>query len=461
MVAGSFYPENSADLASMIDSFIAEIICPDKLPNDKPLRALIMPHAGYIYSGRTAAYVSCVLSGKKYSKIVVMGPDHRVGLKGLAISGVSSYLTPFGKIPLSSDCEKLLTKYNFIKTNPASDASEHSVEVVLPFLQRFTGRFELVPIVCGPCDLAKAVNAIEEIMDDSTLIVASTDLSHYLAYDQAVVRDKKTISMILSLELNKLLREGNRACGIIPVAILMELAGRKGWEPVLLHYENSGDTAGSKNRVVGYAAIAFYQGGNMEKQHHDSTGEYSKKQGELLLKLARKTIADKLGIDHKIFDELKEGLSDPKLNEKRGTFVTLKINGNLRGCIGNLSADKSVVEGVRDNAINAAFRDPRFAPLSRDEFDKIQIEVSILSEPKPLSFDSPDDLLAKLRPGVDGVIIRKGIRGATFLPQVWEQLPDKKVFLSHLCLKAGLPADEWKKPGLQVFTYQVQYFEEP
>ncbi|MBW2078822.1 MAG: AmmeMemoRadiSam system protein A, partial [Deltaproteobacteria bacterium] len=149
-----------------------------------------------------------------------------------------------------------------------------------------------------------------------------------------------------------------------------------------------------------------------------------------------------------------------KFQEQLGTFVTLTIDGNLRGCIGHIIPRGTVIEGIRENSINAAFRDPRFPPLSREEFDKIEIEISILTAPEELSYTDADDLLNKLRPGVDGLIIKKGHYEATFLPQVWDQLPDKEEFLSHLCMKAGLSYDSWRKEKLQVSTYQVQAFEE-
>jgi AmmeMemoRadiSam system protein A len=143
-----------------------------------------------------------------------------------------------------------------------------------------------------------------------------------------------------------------------------------------------------------------------------------------------------------------------------GTFVTLKINHRLRGCIGSLSANASLAEGVRDNVLNAAFHDPRFSPLTATELDAVQIEVSVLSEPAALDYTDAGDLLSKLKPGIDGVILKKGYASATFLPQVWEQLPQPEAFLSNLCMKAGLSADRWRQGDLTVQVYQVQYFQE-
>lgn len=182
----------------------------------------------------------------------------------------------------------------------------------------------------------------------------------------------------------------------------------------------------------------------------------------MLVKLARQTLMERLGkpVPQSQVDSLNTALKDPCFQIVSGTFVTLKIDGQLRGCIGNLASNESLVSGVRRNAINAAFHDPRFAPLSAAELDLVEIEISILTEPKPMEYHDSADLLKKLRPNVDGVTISAGHTSATFLPQVWEQLPKPQEFLSHLCMKAGLSADAWKNRKLEVSTYQVQYFEE-
>jgi AmmeMemoRadiSam system protein A len=188
------------------------------------------------------------------------------------------------------------------------------------------------------------------------------------------------------------------------------------------------------------------------------TDQLTEEEGRYLLSFARKTI------EQKIFNlgaqlEL-ESLDSNTFSEKRGTFVTLTIDGGLRGCIGNIVPQESLLDGVKANAINAAFRDPRFEPLSEKEWEKVKIEISILTDPKPLDYSNRRDLLEKMKPGSDGVILKKGYNQATFLPQVWEQLPEKKEFLTHLCLKAGLDGNEWEKGKLEVSTYQAQAFEE-
>jgi AmmeMemoRadiSam system protein A len=188
------------------------------------------------------------------------------------------------------------------------------------------------------------------------------------------------------------------------------------------------------------------------------TERLGEEEGKELLRAARETIKNA------ILEETAEGAREtafsPKFSERRGTFVTLTIDGRLRGCIGHIVPRETLWDGVKGNAIQAAFRDPRFPPLSKNELGRVKIEVSILTEPRPLPYSDADDLKRKLKPGSDGVIIKKGYHQATFLPQVWEQLPEREDFLTHLCLKAGLSGDAWKHKKIEVSTYQVQAFEE-
>lgn len=200
--------------------------------------------------------------------------------------------------------------------------------------------------------------------------------------------------------------------------------------------------------------------GEGEKQEGDMTGKYklTKEEGKYLLEVARRTIEQRLFQPKRPKEPYAEL---PEIfHERRGTFVTLTIQGGLRGCIGHITPQESLLEGIKVNAINAAFKDPRFRPISIDEWKHVKIEISILTDPKTLSYVDANDLLKKLRPDIDGVIIKKGYHQSTFLPQVWEQLPGKEEFLTHLCLKAGLEGDAWNRGDLEVHTYQVQAFEE-
>jgi AmmeMemoRadiSam system protein A len=290
--------------------------------------------------------------------------------------------------------------------------------------------------------------------------VVSADISHYLPYDAAVRRDKETLARICALDSDGLVDEENRTCGRYPVGVLLALARRQNWQPVLLHYNNSGDTAGDKNAVVGYGAVAFYGGEPMQSSSESQA--LSPEQGAALVTLARRTLAGHYGktVSPGETRQLDALLADPVLQARSGTFVTLKIDNQLRGCIGSLAATTPMAQGVRENALNAALHDPRFPALKKAELESVRIEVSVLTEPVELEYTDADDLLARLKPGVDGLIIKKGYASATFLPQVWEQLPRPESFLSHLCMKAGLPAEQWREGDLTVLVYGVQYFEE-
>ncbi len=458
--AGSFYPDTPEKLSIIIKQLVSRVKSAHvNHPPHTSLKALIIPHAGYIYSGWTAAHISTAVNGNRFSRIIVMGPDHHIGFEGCSVSDAAAWETPLGRIPLDESADQLRGNKALFQAIPASDRIEHSVEVVLPYLQYFFKKFELIPIVCGRGrDLAeKTAAALDPLLDQNTLLVASSDLSHYLPYQEAIVKDRETIASILALNTDELIKRENAACGKVPILVLIDMARRHHWQPVLLHYSNSGDTAGDRSRVVGYASIAFYGGSSM-KNHADSLHSLNKRQGQTLVKLARQTIAQKLGNRPTKVDP--DALADLALQEQRGTFVTLTLNRQLRGCIGNLDARDSIAAGIQRNAVNAAFHDPRFPPLKADELDRVDIEVSILTEPRPLEYRDSNELISKLRVNVDGVILRKGSASATFLPQVWEQLPQPEKFLSHLCMKAGLSADTWKKEHPDISTYQVQYFEE-
>jgi len=460
--AGSFYPASKSELKkSIFQLTLRAQQTRVQIPSGKVLKTLILPHAGYIYSGLTAAHASLVLKEKQFSKVILLGPDHRVGFRNGSISDFKAFQTPLGLVELHKNNETLRLRQDMFRNIPTSDMMEHSLEVILPFLQSYLKKFKIIPIVLGPSHIAGITDAIDPILDKNTLVVASSDLSHYLSYPGAVAKDKETINMILNLETGKLSRCDSCACGKIPILIVMEMARRHGWQPVLLHYSNSGDTAGGKSKVVGYTTIAFYGDLSMEKKN-ESNQYFNQKQGQTLVKLARKTLKERFGQkrgEHES-DSLSSALKDSSFNKLCGTFVTLKINNQLRGCIGNLTANESALEGVKRNSINAAFHDPRFSPLTAEELGQVDIEVSILTEPELLEYRDGSDLLSKLRVNVDGVIIRKGSASATFLPQVWEQLPKPEEFLTHLCMKAGLPGNTWKKSALEVMTYQVQYFDE-
>jgi AmmeMemoRadiSam system protein B len=253
-VAGAFYPDSADSLGAMVDGFLAQATA-RRLP---ALRALVCPHAGYRYSGPVAASGFKQLAGLKFDQVVVMAPSHHVRFRGVAVPDVDSFGTPLGTIPVSPRARELVLKSPFV-LDSAPHQREHALEVELPFLQRVLGRFELVPLVFGAVDEAEVALQLNSLVGPRTLLVASSDLSHYYPYDQANALDRATIDAILRLDVGAL--ASAEACGRSPILALVELGRRRGWKAELLDYRNSGDTSGDRSRVVGYAAIAFRESG--------------------------------------------------------------------------------------------------------------------------------------------------------------------------------------------------------
>jgi AmmeMemoRadiSam system protein A len=252
--------------------------------------------------------------------------------------------------------------------------------------------------------------------------------------------------------------QNEEACGALPVVTLMHLAQQKGWKTKLLDYRNSGDTSGDRSGVVGYAAIAFYESVEPDESAETAERELTEKEQEYLIDLARKTLVE--GVTNKKLAKVEESDVPERLRQRGACFVTLNKDDELRGCIGHIFACRPLYQSVMENAVQAALADRRFPPVEAKELDDIEIEISILTSPKCIEFDSPKDLLTKLRPGTDGVVF--GMRGkrATYLPQVWEQIPKKEEFLSQLAKKAKLEPTAWKDPDAAFLTYQVQAFHE-
>ena len=453
--AGQFYPADPERLKSVLGQLCAiDSESAADYSKNGPLRALVLPHAGYSYSGPVAGYASLVLEHGRYDRVILIGPDHNIGFQGGVISDVQSYQTPLGQILLDPAAARLRQQYDFFSANSDSDAREHSLEVILPFLQILLGDFRLIPIVLGPVDVSKVASAIDPLLDARTLLVISSDLSHYLPESQAQEHDEQTIKGLLALDSGPL-RLANSACGRYGLEVMLSLGRRHQWQPRLLHYGTSADGGGDRRRVVGYAAVAFFD----KEKNMSEEGMLTPEEGETLVLLARRTIAESLG--HRV-DELPEAvrqqLGDPALQEQGAAFVTLTKKGALRGCIGSITAHRSLLNDVKANARNAAFHDPRFQPLGEKEYAELDIEVSVLTPPRKLEYHDAEDLIRKLRPKVDGVILGDGSHTATFLPQVWEQLPDPEQFLTRLCLKGGLAGDAWRRNKLEVQIYQVQHF---
>ncbi len=438
-VAGSFYPADTDVLQQTVSELLEKAGSRDR--PSASIKAMIVPHAGYIYSGELAAqaYASLQLVREKIKTVVLLGPAHKVYFRGIAAPAADEFKTPLGTIPIDqSAVEGVLEKFPFVQRMPQSHRDEHSLEVQLPFLQEVLQGFSLIPLLVGdsrPDQVDKVVDYLWG--DESTLIVISTDLSHFHDYATARSMDGQTANAIESLQPQGL--NGEFACGFLPVSGMLLAARRRQMWPERVGLCNSGDTTGDKSRVVGYGAWLFQEKAVKPQQLSDEQKDGLKK---LSLASIRQGLAagEPLSVD----DYIVENDSGGKLPDyQAAAFVTLKKNGQLRGCIGSLSAYRPLPEDVAENAFSAAFRDHRFNTLTEDEMDEIEISISVLTAPELMVFTSEQDLLSQLQPGVDGMILTEGGNRGTFLPSVWENYPEPASFLSHLKMKAGLPADYW------------------
>jgi hypothetical protein len=466
-VAGLFYPAEESVLSKTLDALLAGAP-PHHIPH---LRGLVCPHAGYPYSGPTAAIAYKTLAGRDVQTVVILGPSHYALFQGASIPNTDAYRTPLGIVPISPKAQQLARTNPFVlepqclvqrpqwwtrSSKPAPPAGqdtpdtwEHSIEVQVPFLQKTLKNFTILPIVFGNVDPQQAARVLAGVLDDKTIVVASSDLSHYYPYEKAKELDNRCVKAVCDLNIDDM--KTQEACGKVPILTLMYLAREKGWKPQLLDYRNSGDTAGDKSAVVGYSAIAFYEPAPQNIEAKDR---------KFLLDLARRTLSCVATNPASSVPAVNARDLSPRLSETKGCFVTLTENGELRGCIGHIVPQEALCQAVADNARNAAARDPRFQPVRPEEVNKIKIEISVLTTPQPLSFSSPEDLLNKLEPDEDGVVLRIGSAGATYLPQVWEQLPDKVDFLNHLAQKAGCAPDDWRGRNVSVSIYHVEAFQE-
>ncbi len=481
-VQGAFYPDDPAELTKMVDGFLAKP--PETVLPAGRVRAVVAPHAGYIYSGMVAAQAIGRIP-KDTTRVIILAPSHHVGFANGAMADAGVFANALGNVLVDPATFALCTDFpNLFKAMPAAHSQEHSLEVMIPFLQRHLGHFTLVPIVVGQrLDAAGLAKALAPLLaDEKTALIASSDLSHYHPYAEAKTLDQAVIRRVVALDLPGLMPQEEELCGKAPVSVLIELAKAMKWQPTLVSYKNSGDTAGDRSKVVGYVAIAFLAGAaapatakpaaaaapaTPEAAAAPATPEaaaaseqrlVSQDDQKQLLTLARQTIVAKLR--GQSLPDLPTGAA--VLKQKLGCFVTLKKQGELRGCIGNIFPVHPLAEGIRSNALSAAFEDPRFPPVRLEEMAAIDVEISVLTLPEKLTYKNADDLLRQLRPGVDGVVLTQNIfRQSTFLPQVWEQIAEKVTFLEHLCRKGGMDGDAWRDPAkMDVKTYQAFVFGE-
>ena len=482
-LAGRWYTSEGSELAKQIDALMKG--SEQRTANNDAV-VLIVPHAGYVYSGKTAAAGYRLIGNRGQSTInpdiiVIMGPSHHSGFHGCSLLDADYFETPLGKVKINREIgDKLLKDSLFIK-NPSAFEQEHSIEIHLPFLQRIygvrlNGDVQVLPILVGELDDSDAQRAAgtiaSSVAGSRPLFLVSTDFTHYGpnfgyepfrneggqstsvklkgldggAIDQIVKKDMAGFSRYVE-------KTGITICGRNPIRIALALPVT-GFKAEKLAYDTSGSITGDYGNSVSYAAILV--SGKLEGaafKNNIASSNYTAKERNFLLKAARDNIRSWLtkGRGIRFFPTNVPA----KLLEKRGVFVTLKKQGDLRGCIGYLTGLKPLVQAVLDNSYNAAFKDPRFNPITADELAKITIEISVLTEPVPVK--SVDEI----KTGRDGLIVERGTYRGLLLPQVAaEQGWDRETFLDHTCIKAGLPAGSWKDGVTKLYRFQAIVFGE-
>jgi len=467
-VAGMFYPAEPAELARQLAQFYSE--AKKKAIPGHPI-GIIAPHAGYTYSGKTASEAYKQLEGEQYDTVVVISPSHTVFFQGVSVYNGSAYETPIGTVEVDEELSRRISQIHpgvFLSNKGHTGGSvrgEHALEVQLPFLQQMLGRFKLVAMVMGDQEESTA-RSLGEVLASvlsgkNCLIVASTDLSHFYTEKEAHRLDdniRRAVEQYNPDRLQNVLGSGKgEACGGGPMIAMMIATRRMGGEKVVVtRYSTSAEASGDFKEVVGYLSAVVVSSkkpksaditmGAMPKRESETLTDDEK---QYLLDLAKRSI--KAGLEKTDFDE-PEPVSR-LLKEKRGAFVTIKINGSLRGCIGMIRAAQPLYQAVAEMARAAAFEDPRFAELSQREFDKIEVEISVLS---PLVRVNDFN---EIKVGRDGLLIRMDMHSGLLLPQVASEYNwDRVTFLEQTCLKAGLPKNSYKEKNAEVYRFTADVF---
>ncbi|RMG38594.1 MAG: AmmeMemoRadiSam system protein B [Gammaproteobacteria bacterium] len=477
-VAGSWYPADPQRLAAYIDDLLDRAAPPGETKGR--VFALISPHAGYVFSGEVAAQGFRRVQGQSFRRVVVLGPAHSGGFHGLSIAPVSAYRTPLGDIPLDAEAIAALRRSPLVGTHAEAHREEHSIEMQLPFLQRaLRPGWKLVPILVGRMeaqDYPAAAALLKPLLDDRTLLVVSSDFTHYgpryryrpFPFDERTPErleqlDQGALAAILAHDREGLLRyweqTGITICGLHPIAILLELIeDRPEIEGTLLKRDTSGRITGDYRTSVSYLSILFRDTRSGDDPRPDPAPHLSDSDMRLLHRIATAavTVAARPGDEQArkrlqgLLEQVPEHLQRPA-----GVFVTLTEHGRLRGCIGYIEPRKPLVEAMAENGIHAARDDWRFPPLRPEELNGLEIEISVLTPLRPI--DSYHDF----RVGEDGIVLEKNGRSAVFLPEVAKEFGwTREQTLSHLARKAGLPENAWKN-GARFKVFRTQVYKAP
>ncbi len=483
-VAGMWYPGSSGDLKIQVESMLNQAARKIKPQPELPPVALIVPHAGYAYSGDTAAAGFAYLKGGAWKRVILMGPAHRGWFKGASITPVDAYRTPLGTVPLDKLTCKALVKHKskiFVEA-PDAHAVEHDLECQLPFLQVLLPDASIVPILIGDMsgpDFDTLAGALVPLMDAQTLLVVSSDFTHYgpnfgyTPFREDVPGNLKrwmqeSGEAITALDFDRfrahLLETRDTICGRNPIGVaikvLQQLSLKKKIEGTVVASTTSGAITGDWTNSVSYMTILFRDppaDPPKAAAAPEGVAEFKLTEAEhgTLLKIARNTLERYLTDGSMIAIGPPEYDLTANLRTECGAFVTLTKSGDLRGCIGYVLAVKPLYQAVSEMAVNAAVHDPRFYPVKKEELKDLRIEISVLS---PLAA-CPD--YRKVQVGKHGLLIRQGGRSGLLLPQVpveWGWNRDE--FLRQVCHKAGLPPDAYKAADAELFTFAAEVFHE-
>jgi len=443
-VAGMFYPADAGALARGVDASLAKAAPPPLAP-----KAVIAPHAGHVYSGDIAGAAYKLLQQRKgeIKRVVLLGPNHRVPLRGVALSPADAWATPFGPLPVNTQTRDGLGGQPGVVVSPQPFVNEHSLEVHLPFIHRALGEVEIVPILVGEAPTEFVSSLLEALWGGpETAIIISSDLSHFHDYDTCRTKDEETSCGIERLQ--PAICVGDRACGFYSVRGLIDQAQRRDLRVTALDVRNSGDTYGKRDRVVGYGSFAF------EYAYRAQLDIGARRS---LIELAREVVRNAAINGGKIPHLNVNGTLPRPLLAQRATFVTLTIGGQLRGCRGSLIPHRPLFLDVAENAMRSAFGDPRFPPLKLEEWERLDFDISILSTPRRIACPSQAELVRSLRPDIDGLIIRAGERQALLLPSVWKHIPDPAEFVRQLKLKSGFQEGEWPQ-SMEAYRFVTESF---
>ena len=471
--ANRFYTGDARELSEEVDSFLA-LHAKDK--KYEHVAALIVPHAGYYFSGNVAAAAyQSIPDGKTYKRLFLLGPSHHEWLDGASVNTEYDYYsTPLGDVKVDIETARLLTNTDGTdKTDsvffysPKAHDREHCLEVQLPFLQRRFGEVPpIVPIIISTNDyrkLQRIANMLKPFFTEENLFIVSSDFSHYPKYEDACEVDARTGKAVESGDVERFIAQleenarsgvknlATSACGELAIATLMLMMQDGGYEVKHLLYQNSGDIDNhDHSRVVGYHAFAIIRSLPLTPSKDRGDFRLTDEEKKMLKKIALSSIQDSL--DGKRIAQPTFNSQLSTLNSKCGAFVSLHKQGRLRGCIGHFGEDVPLHEIVAEMARAAAFEDPRFMPVTKDELDDIDIEISVLTPIRRIQS------LDEFQLHKHGIYIKKGYRSGTFLPQVADEVNwTKEEFVGHCAQdKAGIGWDGWK--DAELFVYEAIVF---